>query len=635
MRHRIFFTCMLIFILSVQGMADTHLVRHLDVWDIYTYNYNASHWLEQGNLQNGVSMYGEFNIPVKDIPPHLLGSDWIQTSYASKNFSGEKMATFQLKEDAEVYIAHAMTAGTKPEWLRNYRKTGILLHSSLGDTFELLTKKFQKNDMVRLGRNGSPDVAMYFVIIKALQPPVKKLRGPGNWYNVTDFGAKGDGKTLNTKAIQGALDKCSAAGGGTVYVSGGVFVTGTLELGDHTTLWIEEGSILRGSPHKTDYPEKKCLFRYFRADEHFQLIYAERKKDIRITGGGIIDGYSLGDGWPWKGKSNEWERPRLIRMVECKNVQTDHITLVRSANWTQLYEACNDLRVLNVRVRCYTGQHNQDGIDISSCDGVVIKDFYAMTGDDAICIKAMSQKPTENIYVEGVTARYANCHAIKIGTETHGDIRNIHVKNVEANARYGIAIEAVDGSNVDGVTYENFLLTNCSTPLFIRLGDRGRTYAGGPAKAPLGSMKNITIRNIRNTGIRYVEARNGPGVGSAIGGLPDRKIENLTIENCSFLYYGTIQDTSFVYQDVPENRDKYPEFNIYGTCPAFGLYFRHIDGLKIQDVSVRVKHTDIRPAIVLDDVEQYRLSRIRTEKFPGTVPFPIWSKQSGELFPGE
>lgn len=613
------------------ALADTRLIRNLDILDIWTYNYNASHWIEQGGLGKGVSMYGELEIRITGLPTYLLNADWIQTAYGSKNFTGPLIATFQLKADAEVFIAHSRNITSKPAWLKSFVKAEGTIQNAAGEVFEIYKKHYRKNDSVRLGANGNTSQPMYMVIVKPIGKAPVLQQPQGKTFDVVKYGAVGDNKTINTTAIQKAIDDCSVAGGGSVYIHGGVFVTGTLELKDNVTLFVEAGSILRGSFNPADYPKKICTFNYFRGNEHYQLIYAEKKNKVGITGGGIIDGFSHGDGWPWKGKSNEWERPRLIRMVECTNVQVQNISLIRSANWTELYEGCDDVLVADIRIRCYTGQHNQDGIDISSCNRVQVKNFYSMSGDDAICIKAMSQKKTENISVQNVFARYANCHAVKIGTETHGDVQNVHVKNVVANTRYGIAVEAVDGSNIDGVTYEDFLLTNCSTPLFIRLGDRGRTYEGGPAKAPLGSIRNITIRNITNTDITYVEARNGPGVGSAIGGLPEKKIENLLIENCNFLYYGSVQDTAFVYQNPPENKDKYPEFNIYGTCPAYGIYARHVSNLTIKNTTVRVKNLDVRPAIVLDDVQGYHLSQLQCEKFPITEPYVIWDKQKGEV----
>ena len=148
--------------------------------------------------------------------------------------------------------------------------------------------------------------------------------------------------------------------------------------------------------------------------------------------------------------------------------------------------------------------------------------------------------PAENIFVEDVRSRYANCNLVKIGTETHGEIRNVHVRNVEGWTRYSLAIEAVDGSVIDGVTYEDVRMSNCASPFVVRLGNRGRTFEGGPDPAPIGAIRNVTLRNIRNTGIGWVEVKGGPGVGTAIGGLKGHPVENVLIEDCDLLLFGSI-----------------------------------------------------------------------------------------------
>lgn len=616
-------------VMMSSAFADTPLIKNLDTRDVWTYNYNASHWIEQGNLQPGLDMYGEVPVSITAVPQNLRGADWIQTAYGSKNFTGELIATFQLAADAEVYIVHNKKILAKPSWLRAYSKTAGSVTNAAGDVFELYKKTFHKGDSVNLGSNGSTLEKMYIVVVKPLGRAPVVARPSGKIFDVLEYGAKGDNKTINTRAIQKAIDDCSAAGGGSVYLHKGIFVSGTIQLKDNVHLFVEAGSILRASAHHDDYPAIRCSFKYYRGNEDFQFIYAERKNNISISGGGIVDGFSHGDNWPWKGRNNEFERPRLIRMVECTNVDVQDISLIRSANWTQLYEGCDNVSLVNVRVRAYTGQNNEDGVDISSCNGFTIKNYYAITGDDGICLKAMSMKKTENVFVDGFFGRYINCNIVKIGTETHGDVQNIHVKNVKGHTRYGAAIEAVDGSNIDGVTYEDFLLTSCASPLVIRLGDRGRTYEGGPKKATIGSIKNIIIRNLTNTDISYVETKGGPGVGAPIGGLPDKQIENVLIENCNFLFYGSVQDTAFVYQNVPENREKYPEFNIYGTCPAYGLYFRHVKNVVVRNTQIRVKNLDVRPAVVLEDVGTYQFSGLQCEQFPFTEPAAIWDKQKG------
>lgn len=620
----------LLFILafsSVQQLkADTQIFRELDILDVYTYNYNASHWIEQANLQKNVSIYGDEIIPIDELPAMLEGADFIQTSVSSKSFSGHTIANFKAGEDATLFIIHSVLIKNKPKWLAGYKATGNLVKTSLGD-FEILEKSIRKGEVISLGDNGNKTAPMYFVAATA-QNKIKSEIPKGKLYDVRTFGAVGDNKTINTKAIQGAIDKCTAnKGGGIVYITNGVYISGTLELKDNVTLYIEKGAILRGSFNHADYPQQiSTILPSFRGTESYQLLFAVSRKNIRITGGGIIDGNSLCEGFPWKGKNNENERPRLIRMVKCSTVSVDSVTLMRSANWTQYYEACDKLTLKNLNIRCYTGTNNQDGMDISGCKNVLVQNIRALAGDDVICIKSLSMEIGENILVENVKSRYANCHLVKIGTETHGGVKNLTVRNVEGTCRYGIAIESVDGAAVENILYENILLHSCSTPLFIKLGNRGRTFEGGPKPAPLSTMKNITIRNVRNTDIGYVEVRNGPGVGSAIGGSPNLKIEDLTIEDCDFLYFGSVMDKDFVYRDIPENDDKYPEFNIYGTCPAYGLYFRHISGLTLKNVKVHVKNSDIRPAIVFDDASRIETKNVTCQSFTFTVPSPVWNK---------
>ena len=620
-----------LFFASEICFADTRLITELDIRDVWQYNFNISHWLEQGNLRTGESMYGEEPLRIASLDEEIVGSDWIQTAYGSKNYTRPIIATFRVKTDADVCIAHSDAITVKPEWLKAYRKTTWQMTTENGDTFTFYIRHYRNGEIVELGDNGSTDHLMYLVAVKPSNDWPARPHIGGRIFDIRDFGAVGDAKTVNTKAIQQAVDQCAIVGGGTVYIHDGVYVTGTLRLKDNVTLFVEAGAILRGSANHEDYPEMICSLPSFRAGEHFQLLYAENNRNIIITGGGIIDGYSLFEGYPWKGRNNEYERPRIIRMIRCKDILLKNITLVRSPNWTQYYEGCENLTAEDIVIRCYTGTNNQDGIDLSGCKNVSLRNFNVSCGDDVICVKAMSMIPGENIRVDGVRSRYANCNIVKIGTETHGAVRNMHVTNVEGVARYCIAIESVDGAVVEDITYENVTLYNCAAPFVVRLGDRGRTFEGGPKKASVGVIRNITLRNIRNTDIGYVETKGGPGVGAPIGGIPGHPIENITIENCDLLFYGTVHDSEFVYRNVPENINKYPEFNIYGTCPAYGIYFRHVNGLKCENVKIRVKNYDVRPAIVMDQVRNYSLSNISYQKFSRTEPFGIWHKQDGEI----
>lgn len=624
---RIVSAVMFVALMCDAAYADTQTIRRLDVSDVSKYVYNISHWIEQANLREGESMYGEEDVPVVSMSETLKGLDWIQTSYFSRLSQRDELARFFLKCDADVLVLHNTAIKEKPQWLGKYRATGETLRNAAGDLFECYARSYKAGDAVVLGGNGSKSDNMYVVAIR----PTGKLpvmdRPVGFVVDVRKTGAVGDGRTVNTEAIQKAIDMCSAnKKGGTVLIDGGVYVSGTLQMKSGVTLHVAAGSILRASADHADFPALRADIPSFRGKEDFQFIFAGGVRNIGITGGGVIDGYSLCEGYPWKGRNNEYERPRLIRMFGCENISIHNVTLIRSANWTQYYESCRNLDISEMVVRCYTGTNNQDGIDLSGCSNVTVKDFLCTAGDDVICLKALSMTPAENIYVENVRSRYANCNIVKIGTETHGDIRNVHVKDVEGWSRYSIAVEAVDGSNIDGVVYEDVLLHCCASPFVVRLGSRGRTFEGGPNPAPVGSIRNVTFRNVRNDDIFWVEKKTGPGVAAVIGGLPGYKVENITVEDCDLFLYGSICNTDYIYGQTPENEKKYPEFDCFGVTPSYGIYVRHASNVVLKNVKVRMKNYDVRPCVVFEDTDNYSMSGMDMETTKRTEPGAVWDK---------
>jgi len=273
-----------------------------------------------------------------------------------------------------------------------------------------------------------------------------------------------------------------------------------------------------------------------------------------------------------------------------------------------------------------------DGIDLSGCRHVNIHNVNAICSDDVVCVKSMSMIPGEDIRVDGIRSRYANCNIIKVGTETHCGVKNLHVSNVEGWTRYSIAVEAVDGAVVEDVVFENVLLHECSAPFIVRLGSRNRTFEGRPEPIPTSILRNVTFRNIVNLKAIYVGQKDGaPGIGAPIAGIPGHPVQNVVIEDCDLVFYGTRHDPEYVYRDVPENEAGYPEFNIFGNCPAYGLYFRHVDGVKCRNVRIRCSDRDVRPGIVMDDVKNYSLSGVQCDTCSLTEPFPMWHKQDGEI----
>jgi polygalacturonase len=408
-------------------------------------------------------------------------------------------------------------------------------------------------------------------------------------YDVRDYGAKPDGKTLCTTAIQKAIDMCSEAGGGTVYIPPGTYLSGTIYFKSGVTLELAHGSTLLGSKDLKDYPPTLQAFRSY-TDNYTDksLIYGENIENITITGLGTIDGQGASFEGPYK------VRPYMIRFIQCKNVTVKDVTIKDSPMWVQHFLACDDVRIIGITVRSLVN-HNNDGIDIDSCSRVVISDCNIESGDDAIVLKSTSARVCRDVTVSNCILS-TRCNALKMGTESNGGFQNIAITNcVIYNTRLaGLALEIVDGGTMDRIVVSNITMNNIGTPIFLRLGNRARPFKKDMETPGLGAMRNITISNIEATGANPT--------GCAISGLPEAKIENVTLSNLrlSFKGGGTKSDAE---REIPEKPEAYPEYSMFGKLSAYGLYCRHVKGLNMFNVQLQLEKPDQRHAIVLEDVE--------------------------------
>ncbi|MGB2864322.1 MAG: glycoside hydrolase family 28 protein, partial [Sedimentisphaerales bacterium] len=345
-------------------------------------------------------------------------------------------------------------------------------------------------------------------------------------YDVRDYGAKPDGKTLCTTSIQKAIDACSQSGGGTVYLSPGTFLSGTIYFKSGVTLRLAAGSTLLGSTDLKDYPPTVPAFRSY-TDNYTDksLIYGENIERIAITGLGTIDGQGGSFKGPYK------VRPYMIRFSQCRNVTVKDVTLRNSPMWVQHYLACDDVRITGITVRSLIN-HNNDGINIDSCRRVVISDCNIESGDDAIVLKSTSARVCRDVAVSNCILS-SRCNALKMGTESNGGFENIVITgcSIYETRLAGIALEIVDGGTMDRVIISNITMNKVGAPIFLRLGNRARPFKpalslsnGKNMETPaMGVMRNMTISNIEATGANPT--------GCAISGLPEAKIENLTLSN--------------------------------------------------------------------------------------------------------
>lgn len=448
-------------------------------------------------------------------------------------------------------------------------------------------------------------------------------------WNVKDYGAKDDNKTINTKAIQTAIDDCAKAGGGTVMLDGGTFISGTLLLKSNVNLNITENTVLLGSINPNDYP---VVDPFIDATGQFRgqcFIGAVDVENVAITGKGTINGQGemftpknvkktlnqLGvtlvkpDLSGLIAKDNKYvnkdirvsNRPFLVRMVRSKNVKLKDIHLRQPAAWTLHFFQCDGFEVDGINIHSHANQNN-DAIDMDSSINGVVKNTIIDSGDDAICFKSTSPKPTFNIEVYDCKIK-SNWGAIKFGTESMGDFKNITIKDcfIYDTRGGGIKILSVDGANVDDILIENIEMENVEMPIFIRLGERRLTYRGAP-KQPVGSINNVVIRNIKVKVSELSDLRLIPTTGFFFTGTPNHKIGHITFENInvSLPGGGNDKDTKI---EVPENETEYPEFTKLGATPAYGLYGRHIEKLETKNISFTLRSEDKRGEVVLVDVD--------------------------------
>lgn len=442
----------------------------------------------------------------------------------------------------------------------------------------------------------------------------------GRDYLVTEFGAKGDGVTLNTKIIQKAIDYISSSGGGRLVFDEGEFMTGSIYLKSDVTLHLEPKATLLGSINTFDYIKDKYI-------GWMSMIFAIKQNNIGITGKGMIDGRGFSNAntmvsYIHKGlvedvlkydRPNETNRPQNIYFRECNNIKIVGITLKDPASWNQTYDQCKNLLVDSIRVDSKS-YWNNDGIDVVDCDGVVIKNSFFDAADDIICFKSHdATKVCQNVIVDNCSGR-SSANGLKFGTVSKGGFRNFKITNLTIYDTYRSAITfaAVDGGFVEDILVDGVKSTNTGNFLFLRVGNRW-------SQGKKSYMKNIEIKNV------YAEIPfekpdknymyEGPiedlprNISPAsIMGLRGNKIENVKLSNIHLIYpggsnpYYAFKGTSdSELTSIPEMEAAYPEFSQFKELPAWGFFVRHAKNIMFENVILAVKNSDYRPAIVLDD----------------------------------
>lgn len=431
-------------------------------------------------------------------------------------------------------------------------------------------------------------------------------------YSVTRFGAVCDGRNLDTEAIQSAIDACAESGGGTVNFPAGRYLSGTLMLRDHVNLHLQEGATLLGSTNPEDYPEIKTRIRSYYDDIVLKsLIFGEDLSHVSITGKGTIDGQGEAFVVSTKKKPDRYlNRPHIIRMIACNNVQVKDINMRNSAMWMQHYLACENLTITGIKVYNHANQNN-DMIDIDGCRNVIISDCYGDTDDDALTFKSTSEYACENITVTNCIVS-SHCNAIKCGTESTGGFKNFTISNCvikpsadeeaifgKRNGISGISLEIVDGGVMDGITISNISMDGPEVPIFIRLGNRARKHFPEAETPTVGELSNVLISQ--------VTARNTGKTGCAITGIPGYPVRNIKLSNMILEFAGGVTN-QVDPADVPELEEHYPESTMFGELPAYAFFIRHAEDISFSDITATTIDPDIRKPVITQDVRGITLT---------------------------
>jgi hypothetical protein len=466
-------------------------------------------------------------------------------------------------------------------------------------------------------------------------------------YYAADFGAKADGKTMNTKTIQAAIDYISEHGGGRLIFSPGSYVSGTIYLKSDVTLHLEGGSTLLGSINPWEYDKHPSV-------NWESFIWSVGQKNIGITGSGTIDGqgfkvattkldfYKRGvTNFPMDPQTNsaalkimrldrlnEDQRPVNLYFRECENVYVDGITLRDPACWNQIYDQCKNVKIYNITVDA-KAYWNNDGIDIIDCDSVHIKGCNVDAADDVFCFKSHSADHIcQNVLIEDCIGR-SSANGVKFGTVSKGGFKNFEIRNITIfnTARSAITFAAVDGGICENIHVDGVRSYNTGNVIFLRTDLRWHR------EGMISSMNNITIKNV------YAEIPAGKGDAGysyecpiedlprnispaiIIYGQPDMIIDNVSLENIEitspgagnphYAYRGTTPEE---LDAIPDMRATYPEYSMQKELPSWGFYTRHASNISVKNMILHADKKDYRPAVLFHDVNKISFENIKFDE---------------------
>jgi len=484
---------------------------------------------------------------------------------------------------------------------------------------------------------------------------------PNVTFDVKTYGAKGDGVTIDTPAINKAIADANAGGGGTVRFPPGTYACYSIHLKSNAVLYLEPGATILAA----SVPEGTTIGAYDAAESnkpwedyqdyghnhwHNSLIWGEDIHDFAILGAGLIWGKGLSRGADelplaeTPGMGN-----KVIGLKNCRNVILRDVSILQAGHFAILATGVDNLTIDNLVI-----DTNRDGIDIDCCRNVRISNCSINSPwDDAICPKSSFAlgyaRRTENVTIsncyvtgayevgtmlDGTWKRWSSDPAqqakvlpyfpqefngsIKLGTESNGGFTNIAISNCVFDGCKGFALESADGAVVEDITLTGITMRDCTnTPLFLRLSSRMR----GPKGARVGTMKRVIMSDIvcSNSASRL-------GGGGIIAGFPGHPIEDIKIHDVYLEHRGS-GTTAMAALNPPDAADVYPDPDMFGDIPASGFFLRDVNNVEFTNVEIAFRQPDARPVFWLSQVDGADFFRIKTPKLLSPTVFALHNVQ--------